>query len=404
MPPIARRAFLQLGASSLTLLAATRPHPAAAATLSPLEQRLASWEEFGWHWTGSSVQQASAEWLAREAGNAGMHCEIQTFSFQRSQVEVCSLKDDEHHAIGLPLFNHANTPEAGLTGVIAVPPLAGDIALLTLPPQARVEDALAAALASAPQGSNYRAAVVVTTGALPGLAPLDVVTRPMPLPVIQISSEALGWINQAIAGRHQVTMLSRSTQSEGIGRNVVAVHAGEDAQAAPLVISTGMSGWGPCTGERGGPLSIWLQICAGLSIARPQRGVVMFAADGEELGGLGRSAFLAHYAELAAHAPAWLELGASLGSRDSTLQLQGEEHPLEGIIAKRLSLENLRFERRATVPEDVPVGPAVRLALHASPAPQFHLPGDQLPSAVDLKALGSLGAALARSVAEMAAS
>jgi hypothetical protein len=373
-----------------------------AVPLSPLEQRLASWEEFGWHWTGSSVQQASAEWLAHEAGNAGMHCEVQTFPFSRTQVEVCSLNDDQHHEIGLPLFNHPNTPASGLTGIIAVPPAAGDIALLMLSPQARVEDALAAALANAPKGGSYRAAIVVTTGALPGLAPLDVVPRPMPLPVIQVSSEALGWINQAVAAQHRVTMLSRITQIDGTGRNVVAVHAGEDPQAAPLVVSTGMSGWGPCTGERGGPLSIWLQICAGLSVALPQRGVVMFAADGEELGGLGRSAFLSHYSELVAHAPAWLELGASLGSRDSTLQLQGEEHPLEGIIAKRLTLENLRFERRGTVPEDVPAGPAVRLALHASPAPQFHLPGDQLPTAVDLRTLGALGAALARSVAEMA--
>jgi hypothetical protein len=141
-----------------------------------------------------------------------------------------------------------------------------------------------------------------------------------------------------------------------------------------------------------------------LGSVRPQRGVVMLAADGEELGGLGRSAFLSHYADLVAHAPAWLELGANLGSRDSTLSLQGEEQVLEGLIAKRLAVENLRFERRATMPEDVPLGPAVRLALHASPAPQFHLPGDLLPSAVDLRTLGALGAALARSVVEMAAS
>ena len=404
MPRLKRREFLQLGASSLALLACSRPLAAQGSPLSPLEQRLAAFEAFGWHWTGSSVQQASAEWLAREAGNLGMRCEIQTFSFQRTQVDSCSLKDDENHVVGLPLFNHANTPEAGLSGVIAVPPAAGDIALLTLPPQARVEEALAVALASAPKGSAYRAAVVVTTGALPGLAPLDMVMRPMPLPVIEVSSEALGWINQAVAAQHPVTMLSRVTQIDGIGRNVVAVHAGEDVQAAPLVVSTGMSGWGPCTGERGGPLSIWLQICAGLSVARPQRGVVMLAADGEELGGLGRAAFLKQYAELVAHAPAWLELGSNLGSRDSALQLQGEEQVLEGVIAKRLMLENLRFERRATIPEDVPVGPVARLALHASPAPQFHLPGDQLPSAVDLKVLGALGAAMARSVAEMAAS
>jgi hypothetical protein len=403
MTRIARRAFLQLGATGLTLLAGAR-QAGSAGTLTPLEQRLASWEEFGWHWTGSSVQQASAEWLAREAGNLGMRCEIQTFSFQRAQVDVCSLRDGDHHALGLPLFNHANTPESGLTGVIAVPPAAGDIALLMLPPQARVEEALAAALANTTKGNPYRAAVVVTTGALPGLAPLDVVMKPMPLPVIQVSSEALGWINQALAAERQVTMLSRITQIEGTGRNVVAVHAGEDQQAAPLVVSTGMSGWGPCTGERGGPLSIWLQICAGLGSVRPQRGVVMLAADGEELGGLGRSAFLSHYADLVAHAPAWLELGANLGSRDSTLSLQGEEQVLEGLIAKRLAVENLRFERRATMPEDVPLGPAVRLALHASPAPQFHLPGDLLPSAVDLRTLGALGAALARSVAEMAAS
>jgi hypothetical protein len=64
----------------------------------------------------------------------------------------------------------------------------------------------------------------------------------------------------------------------------------------------------------------------------------------------------------------------------------------------------LKFARVTTAPEEVPARSIARLALRASPAPQFHLPGDLLPSSTDLRALGALGAAVARTMAELAAS
>jgi hypothetical protein len=369
---------------------------AAAAALSPLEQHLADWEAFGWHWTGSSVQEKSAEWLAHQASGSGMRCEILPFAFTRTQVDQCHVEDEHHRTLGLPLFNHPGTPAPGINGVLATSPDQGTIAFLTLPPQAHVEEAL-----SEIDPAHYRAALIVTTGTVPGLAPLDIATNPRPLPVVQVSSEALPWLQQAKEDKRPITLVSRMSQTDGIGRNVLAALAGRNTSAPPLVISTGLSGWGPCTGERGGPLWIWLTIGAALSVAPPDRGVVLFAADGEELGGLGRSVFAERFSELTRNASMWLELGANLGARDTTLQFQAEDSSDSERFAARLELDGIRFGRRRSAPDDISSAIKTRLALRASPAPQFHLPGDLLPSSTDLPLLGRLGIAAARAVIDL---
>jgi hypothetical protein len=369
---------------------------AAGVTLSPMEQHLADWEAFGWHWTGSSVQEKTAEWLARQASGSGMRCEIVPFAFPRTQVDECHVQDQQHRILGLPLFNHPATDRAGISGLLASAPEAGDIAFLTLPPQARVEEALAGI-----DPINYKAALIVTTGAVQGLAPLDIVAIKKPLPVVQVSSEALPWLQQAKSEKRPVTVVTRMSTVDGMGRNVLAAVPGRNSTAPPIVISTGLSGWGPCTGERGGPLWVWLTIAAALSAAPPDRGVVMLAADGEELGGLGRSVFAEHFAELTRNASIWLELGANLGARESTLQLQAEDGEETERLATRLDVDGIRFGRKKTAPDEIATAIKARLALRASPAPQFHLPGDLLPTSSDLPLLGRLSIATARAVIDL---
>jgi hypothetical protein len=368
---------------------------------SPLDERLIKWDSLGWHWTGSSVQDETSKWLASSASNFGLRTEIQTFAFARSQVDTCFIQSDQVRTIGLPLFNHAATPPGGIVGRLARSPGEGDIALLQLPPQAHAEEALRAAM-EAKTGAPYRAAVIVTTGASPGLAPLDCVMMRDPLPVIQVPSDAFGWLDAAREKGSPVTLLAQMSQDEGVGRNVIALRGGTDQTATPLVIATGYSGWGPCVGERGGPVSIWLQLAAALGTTPPQRSVVLLAADGEELGGLGRSAFLTRFAELAPHALGWLELGANLGARDSALELVAQDNAWSRLLARRLEVEGIRFKAKNEAPLEISERIATRVALHASPAPQFHLPADQLPSAVNLVTLSGIGAAVARTVAELA--
>jgi hypothetical protein len=371
--------------------------------MSPLESELSEWEAFGWHWTGSAAQKSSAEWLAQKASSAGLRCELQTFDVDVLSVATCVVQDDHHIAVGLPLLNHAATSPAGLAGKLALPPAEGDIALLALPPQTRVEQALAANL-TAKSGAAYSGFVIVTTGAAPGLAPLDVQGKALPLPVVQVSSDALSWLSAAADHNANVTLVADFTRDTGTGQNVIAVKRGLDINATPMVVATAMSGWGPCVGERGGDAAIWLQVASALAESPPQRGVVMVALSGDELGGVGRDAFNRHFSELAPHAIGWLELGANLGARYSTVQIEADDSPLGDILARRMTLEGIRFERRKAAPDNAPDRVVTRVGIKASPAPLFHLPGDRLPGAVDLRALGSIGAACAKTVVEFAQS
>jgi hypothetical protein len=396
-----RRRFLVRGTAGALALACPWPAFSSENTMSPLEAQLADWEAFGWHWTGSPAQKETAEWLAQKASAAGMRCEVQTFDVSLPTVRACVVQDAHHNAVGLPLSNHAATSAAGLSGKIALPPAEGDIALLVLAPQARVEQALAANLTSR-SGASYAGVVIVTTGAASGLAPLDVQMKTMPLPVVQVSSDALSWLSAAADHNESVTMVADFEREEGSGQNVIAVKRGLDATSTPMVVATAISGWGPCVGERGGDAVIWLQIAAALNEAPPQRSVILVAFSGDELGGVGRDAFQNHFTDLAPHAIGWLELGANLGARYSTVQIDADESPLGEILARRMTLEGVRFDRRKSAPDNAPDRVVTRVGIKASPAPQFHLPADRLPGAVDLRALGAVGAACAKAVVEFA--
>jgi hypothetical protein len=398
---VTRRRFLLQGAAGALALSSGWPLPSRAQTMTPLESQLSDWEAFGWHWTGSPAQKASAEWLAQSASSAGLRCEVQTFDVDVLSVATCVVQDEHHAAVGLPLLNHAATPSSGLSGKLALPPAEGEIALLALPPQAHVEQAIATNL-TAKSGAAYSGFVIVTTGAAPGLAPLDVLAKPMPLPVVQVSSDALSWLSAAADRNATVTMVADFARDSGTGQNVIAIKRGLDINATPMVVATSISGWGPCVGERGGDAAVWLQVAAALAESPPQRGVVMVALSGDELGGVGRDAFNHRFADLAPHAIGWLELGANLGARYSTVQIEADESPLGEILARRVTLEGVRFERRKSSPDNAPERVVTRVGIKASPAPLFHLPGDRLPGAVDLRALGSIGAACAKTVVEFA--
>jgi len=394
-----RRHFLLKTAAGALSISAPGIRRARAAPMSPLEAELASWEEFGWHWTGSPAQKASADWLAQSASASGMRCEVQSFDIDLLSVRSCLVQDEHHRAVGLPVINHGTTTAVGISGKLALPPAEGDIALLALAPQTRIEQALAANATSA-SGAAYRAVVIVTTGAAPGLAPLDCISKSMSLPVVQISSEELPWLSAAAEHNQNITLVADFDRDGGTGQNVIAVKPGLDPQATPLVVATSVSGWGPCVGERGGDAVIWLKVAAALGESPPQRPVVMVALSGDELGGIGREAFSNHFSDLAPHAIGWLELGANLGARYSTIQLEADQSTLGDLLARRMSLEGLRFDRRASAPEMASERAVSRVGIKASPAPLFHLPGDRLPGAVDLRVLGLLGAACAKTVVE----
>ena len=283
-----------------------------------------------------------------------------------------------------------------------------DIAVLEVAPN----DSHSAALAATRADARYRAVVVITSGGLPGLAPLNAVDlagkKPSGPPVVQVSSEERPWLHAAAAAQNIGTVNAQLQRADARARNVVAILPGSDANLAPIVIHVGASGWGPCVGERGGALMCWVTGVQFMIENRPARATVFVAASGDELGHLGIKAFEKRHPELVTHAYGWLNLGANLGAHASPLRVTGTQADWQRMALARLKIESAKLDSSlddaARLSIDGTVGPSTvpHLAFSAPPSAAFHLPQDRLPDAVDIRQVLAISRGFGRTVLELA--
>lgn len=393
-----RRRFLLGTVAALTEARAALaqvPPPSSNETLG----FLAEWEALGWHWTGSDVEFSSAEWLARQLSKANAGAEIQTYPFKRCDVKLATLRTGERHVVGLPLFDGGSTSAAGVTGTLGLPTSQADIAVL----EVAVDNPGDAALVAARHNPRFRALVVITGGGRAGLAPLDVGAPEAgaATPILEVSSAERDWLMQAARDNRPATVTVEFEQNDAVARNVVAAVSGSDAARAPIVVSVGRTGWGPCVGERGGPLFCALQAVRSLAVAHAPRGLVFVATSGDELGQIGLRAFMSRYPDLDRHAFGWIRLGPNIGTRGSAISIDGSTREWMDALRHELRVDAVRFAGDATGGSAL-ADEGNGLILNAAHGPLFHLPTDQLPAAVDLQQINAASRALSRTLLVLA--
>jgi hypothetical protein len=197
-------------------------------------------------------------------------------------------------------------------------------------------------------------------------------------PAVLVPGSALPMLRQADVHLELDARLEPSESATVVG------HLGPDDAAPPVVLTTPLSGWFRCAGERGTGIAIALQLAKDLAERWP---VLVVGTTGHELHYLGLRHFLAAH-EL--HPSAVIHLGASLatttlgsesGSMFASLR-QGLTTAREG-IAKRLEgvLAPARFPVRSNPARWLGEGEEwVRLGTPllslASTFPLFHTPQD----------------------------
>ncbi len=387
------------------LLASLWPlHASGASALDDLpdeiRQVLIDWDGMGWHWTGSDVEEQSAKWLAALASSGGITAEVSTYPFTRTDVLACTVRCGDARCAGLPMFDAGSTSADGVTGTLCKSGEAGDIAVLEVAPSAARDEALYRLRSL----GRYRAAIVITAGGAPGLAPLDLPdgarARNSSLPVIEVSSEARAWLVPASAQHRKATVVASFEQSSAWARNVVAAMPGLDKQRAPIIVLAGRSGWGPCVGERAGGLAVWMRMIGLLSTAPALHPILMVATSGCELGDQGAQAFVAKNGELVKNAAGWMLLGANLGVRQRLVRIAGSSEDLLELARRHLRTEHTHFDTDAL--ELPAAASAPTLSYSAAPGPLYHLPSDQLPAALDVSQVSSVANACARTLFDMA--
>src|SRR5262249_28238490 len=146
-----------------------------------------TYEEQGFHRTGTSVDRASANWLGDQVRRAGLSPSIEPFPLQRVDPQTAVLITGSRRVEGLPLFDGAFTDAGGVRGRLGSLEGDSEIGLAESIPNA----AGVGPLGDARRKNRHQAIVCITRGGRPGLCPSNAESflQPFGPPVLQVASE-----------------------------------------------------------------------------------------------------------------------------------------------------------------------------------------------------------------------
>jgi hypothetical protein len=372
----------------------------------------------GDHRTATPVDRASADRLLALARATGATVSLAPFELSRVDPIAAFLEIDGQRIDGLPMFDGAFTGADGVSGAIGSVESGRPIAWTKINPNAE------AVLRPVRDGSRARAIVAVTTGAKPGLCPVNAAffSEPFGPPVLQIGSEHLATIERAAAAGREIRLVAHATRQRATAFNLVSDLPGTNRDLAPVCVMTPRSGWYRNASERGGGLVCWLETMRasvaahgpakaeaghdrrGAVVSRPPRTVKFVASSGHELGHLGLRAYLAQNPALAHDALLWVHLGANIGTSTGPVGMSCSDDRAEAAAMRALTVHGLD--------QGLIHAPAAQVGGEAGTINKeggrfisfigrndwFHNPRDGWPDTVDIAAI----ARFARAVADLA--
>jgi hypothetical protein len=400
---LTRREWLAAAAAAVAYRPFVQPLAAQNAAIGSAAARIGDvirqFEEQGYHRAGTSVDAASADWLAEQVRSAGLTAAIEPWPLNRVNPVTSTLIAGDRRIDGLPLFDGGFTTEDGVSGTLGVPDASPEIALT----QTAVNAARTGALGAVRRSNTFKAIVVVTRGRRPGLCPsnADDFLHPFGPPVLQVSSEDGEWLAAQAARGVQAQLVASVTRSQVSASNVTTIVEGREPSLPPLVVMTPRSGWYWCASERGGGIAAWLEIMRALRDARPRRSILFVASSGHEVGYLGIAAFIDRRPGIVKSAAGWLHLGANVGAAiEPSNTVQASDDEFDAMLTKAMESAGLAVTRhvaRGTVPggeaEAVHTGGGRYVSIIGGNG-LFHNPDDRGPRAIDAATIAKFGAAL----------
>lgn len=258
------------------------------------------YSNFGYHRTGSASQLTTEGWLFAYLQNRADCVEHFHFYYQHFEA-TCELRLDERLIVSMPLYYEAVGELKDCANVeTAVINIGSD-----------EHDVYGSMQLLAKQaGQNKRDALVVATRcANDSLYALNV--QPLlknSLPVVLVPGREFQNLSE------QEINLSYSASIEQRCANNIIARFGKPSSQPPIVITTPISGWFECAGERGTGVALAIALAERLS---KSRAVDLVLASAHELGYLGGF----EYTTTLTHLPsAVIHLGSCLATFDSALQ------------------------------------------------------------------------------------
>jgi hypothetical protein len=413
-----RREFITLvgGAAAATgvrnILFARDQTPPSDALEGRLADIITAYDAQGNHRTATSVDDASAEWLAKEVRQAGAEPSLEPFTLSRIDPLSCYVRMADRRIDGVPLFDASFTGADGVRGALGPVGSDAEIGLAETEPSRLTQpgsEVQRARVAEVRQ-ARHKAVILITRGVRPGLFLLNAPAFKAPVgpPVLQVSSAEAEWLKAQAQQRAEVALVAHAERTPAQAFNVVAQIAGSDPSLAPLVITTPRSGWWQCASERGSGIACWVETIRLLATERPLRDCFFVAMSGHELGGLGGQAYLEHRGDLGKRALAFIQFGATIGAPRQPNLIQASDDALEQWAVAAMEREGLTVNRKAAH-DATPFGEAAifkraggRYVAPVCDNDVFHNQADRWPDAVDVAALARYARAFANGALQLA--
>lgn len=366
------------------------------------------WDQFDDHRTGSAGERAADEWLSAQISNVGLTPETAEFEIARRVPGAGRVTFNDKQTNGLVCLDgplHDHRPVQGVAG-----PLGSDAAIAVgrFPPGGSPQ------LEDARRSGRHQAIVAISAAEqiVPGLAVQNAeeFRQPFGPPVLQVPSQATGWLTAAADTGAIVSVQAELTSTTATVANVQTTVHGSDPQLSPVVIMTPKSAWWTCTAERGGGICAWLACLRYFATAQPTRDIVFTANTGHELSHLGLDEFTRTHPSWPAQAHAWLHLGANFASKaghilwqaSAAAWLERGSQRLEQILSEAPRLTPLGARPFGEARNIFDAGG--RYVSLLGDNRWFHHPEDRLDIAVDLQRTAALCQFIVEVAGELASS
>lgn len=321
------------------------------ASMSNLERDVKSYVALGEHRAGTKTERETIAWLDRRLRQLGYKTERQT-------LPISTLLDPGGQIIAggmqTPLFPQWLPPLAALgrdlSGPLvdlAAPAGGASIRLLTAPAKltANWTDALTEHVNEA-----------VAKGASAILLTLDDPSNDLfvcnqhhlenfAIPVMLFAKHALPQLKSQLGRQASVTVKGRFKQTSAF--NILGRKRGV---GSTLVISTPLTGWFQCGGERGPGIALWLRMADRL--AKQSRPVLMLGTGSHEIGHLGMEHALRYGVPSIDQVGSWVHFGASIAATrfDARYAYKSGQY----LVGTENSMGTARKYLEATMPFYVP--------------------------------------------------
>lgn len=325
--PLTRRSFLHLlpslgAALSAPATSAPRHQGATAGVFAPsaLQQDLEIYDALGIHRSGGTAEKETLDWLAKHWETCGFTTSRYPITVPNHDALYASLSWDNEtvQLLGQPPFQTENE-------------VAGDLVWLSHPNHgARIENRIAVASLPSHRHSHLfareiypfvqraindkaSALILVTTGPSSEATLLNIrLGERLPLLAVAAPNTSDSLVSAAGAGK-AARLVTPQLGGEHTAHNLIAELP---ATGPRIIVSTPISGWAHCAGERGPGVAAIRALASYLGASRNGYSITLIATTGHELGDLGIRQWLGHGAPSPDETALWVHLGAGWAARN----------------------------------------------------------------------------------------